>query len=252
MKKQFVIAALLTGIVAAPTYAQTAKPKPAMPAAVRFTKAGETWGVVLAERRTLARAIAESRLSDVHDAAFALRDAVVTLPYKSNGLPKARAAVLSEKVASVAALADALHTAADGQDISRTKIALAKLARSLDAIAGLFPANALPTGDAKPLTAADKVLFLMPGGAYTQAEILANGNTSPVAKYAGVIPAHDTKASRGEPVCPISETKPNPALAWTIGGKSYTFCCTPCIGEFVTKAKRALGEIKTPEACVKP
>lgn len=97
-------------------------------------------------------------------------------------------------------------------------------------------------------TEEEKKVFLTPGGLYTEADIAANGRAIPVVKYRGIKAAHDTKAKPGENICPISETKANPKFTWVIGGKTYEFCCVPCIEEFVGTAKEKPGEIKPPEA----
>ena len=59
------------------------------------------------------------------------------------------------------------------------------------------------------------------------------------------------EANRGEKVCPISGTRPNPKFAWVVGGKSYEFCCPPCVDEFVQTAKAKPQEIKSPAAYLK-
>ena len=45
-------------------------------------------------------------------------------------------------------------------------------------------------------------------------------------------------------------TKANPKFSWVVGGKTYEFCCPPCVDEFVAQAK-AGGEIGEPEDYVK-
>lgn len=35
-----------------------------------------------------------------------------------------------------------------------------------------------------------------------------------------------------------------------IGGRSYTFCCPPCVDEFVKQAKEKPGTIKPPDGYV--
>ncbi|MBC8139431.1 MAG: hypothetical protein H8F28_26435 [Fibrella sp.] len=247
-----IILSLVTlGIVNTPVLAQT-KTAGTLPAAVRFAKAGETWGQIVADRKALAKAITEKRLADVHDLAFSLRDGVVTLPYKSGDLTAAKKAALQKQVALLAECVEQLHVSADAKDSLKTVAAFARLTKTVDAIAVLYPANALPSGEVRPLSAADKALFLIPGGVYTKADIKANGNTSPYVKFAGYIPSHDALVKSGEPVCPISETRPDPALRWMVRGKEYTFCCPPCIAEFVQKAKKTPGAIKSPEAYRKP
>ena len=93
----------------------------------------------------------------------------------------------------------------------------------------------------------EQTLFLTPGGAYTAADIVANGKTVPTVKYKGVRAQHDDNPKPGEKICPISKTKANPKFSWVIGGKIYEFCCIPCIEEFVVLAKEKPTEIKDPE-----
>lgn len=97
-------------------------------------------------------------------------------------------------------------------------------------------------------TEEQKKVFLTPGGLYTEADIEANGRAIADIKYRGIKSEHSTMAKKGEKICPISETKANPKFAWVIGGKTYEFCCVPCIEEFVGKAKTTPAEIKPPEA----
>ncbi len=94
---------------------------------------------------------------------------------------------------------------------------------------------------------ADK-LFGTPGGLYTAADIAANGTKPPGEKFKGVRARHDTEPKPGEKICPITDTLANPQFSWVIGGKTYEFCCTPCIEEFVSAAKEKPNEIKPPEA----
>lgn len=81
-------------------------------------------------------------------------------------------------------------------------------------------------------------IFLKPGGRYTQADIDKNGPSPPSQKFAGLMARHDLKVHKGERICPITETKANDSFYWWVGGKRYTFCCPPCIEEFVLKAKK--------------
>lgn len=225
--------------------------KPVETVAMKFAKAGETWSGILADRKSLDETIKSGKLSEAHELAFAIRDGVVTLPYKSSGLALGKQKALGAQVQKVAAIAENIDRYADAGNAVRTKAEYAKLVKSLDAIEALYPANALPSSGMKPMSAADKALFLTPGGLYTQADITANGNTSAYQKYASVVPMHDAKVKPGDPVCPISETKPNPQLTWVIGAKNYSFCCPPCIAEFVKKAKTDPASIKAPDAYVK-
>lgn len=80
-------------------------------------------------------------------------------------------------------------------------------------------------------------LYLEPGGHYTAADIEANGKMTPYQKYRGIPSTHDMNPKPGDQICPITQTKANPKFVWIIGGKSYLFCCPPCIDEFLEKAK---------------
>lgn len=103
----------------------------------------------------------------------------------------------------------------------------------------------------KDAKATERSLFLTPGGVYTKADIKANGNKTVTEKYPHFMAAHDAKPKKGDRICPITDTKANPKLTWVVSGKTYQFCCPPCVTEFVTKAKTAPGSIKGPEAYVK-
>jgi hypothetical protein len=108
-------------------------------------------------------------------------------------------------------------------------------------------AHAEPGMPVKLGTDEEQTLFLTPGGKYTAADIVANGKTVPSVKFRGIRATHDAKPDPGTAICPISETKANPKFAWVIGGKTYEFCCTPCIEEFVATAKEKPDEVKDPE-----
>ncbi|MEO2089478.1 MAG: hypothetical protein ABGY75_08280 [Gemmataceae bacterium] len=97
----------------------------------------------------------------------------------------------------------------------------------------------------------EQKLFLTHGGKYTAADIAANGNTVPTVKYKGIRAQHDDNPKPGEKICPISKTKANPKFTWVVGGKTYEFCCIPCIEEFVVLAKEKPGEVKEPSEYVK-
>ena len=54
----------------------------------------------------------------------------------------------------------------------------------------------------------------------------------------------------GDKICPITDTKANPKCTWIVGGKTYQFCCPPCIDEFVRLAKENPDKVKDPEEYV--
>lgn len=97
---------------------------------------------------------------------------------------------------------------------------------------------------------AARTLYLVPGGLYTAADIEANGLRTAAQAFAAFVPRHDLHPQVGDRICPITRTKANPACAWIIGGKSYQFCCPPCVDEFVKLAKEHPAEIQEPEAYV--
>jgi YHS domain-containing protein len=98
---------------------------------------------------------------------------------------------------------------------------------------------------------AEAQLYLKPAGGYTEADIKANGNTTVSKKYPALKVAHDLKPKVGDKLCPVTLTKANAELKWIIGGKTYEFCCPPCVEEFVTLAKTKPGEVKEPNEYIK-
>lgn len=97
----------------------------------------------------------------------------------------------------------------------------------------------------------ERTLYLTPGGKYTQEDIDRNGGTVPSVKFQGVLTEHDDNPQVGDRICPISKTKANEKFAWVIGGEVYTFCCPPCIDEYVAKAKEKPDELKPADSFVK-
>lgn len=96
-----------------------------------------------------------------------------------------------------------------------------------------------------------QALYLTPGGLYTTADIEANGNVTAPQKFKGMMASHDLKPSKGDKICPITLTKANPKFKWIVGGKTYEFCCPPCIDEFVALAKTDPSQIKEPGSYIK-
>lgn len=108
--------------------------------------------------------------------------------------------------------------------------------------------------DAMPAPLADDAsaaLFLTPGGRYTEADIEANGRVTAKQKFKAFMAKHDMHPKPGDLICPITETKANPACSWVVGGQTYQFCCPPCVEEFVRMAKETPDQIKDPAAYVK-
>jgi hypothetical protein len=115
-----------------------------------------------------------------------------------------------------------------------------------DAPNGTDDAPVVPTPP-KVVDAAERQLYLTPGGKYTAEDIKANGNMTASQKYAGFKASHDRNPRPGDKICPITDTKANPKCTWIVGGKTYEFCCPPCIDEFVRLAKENPDKIKEPE-----
>ncbi len=93
-------------------------------------------------------------------------------------------------------------------------------------------------------------LYLTPKGKYTEADIDANGRLTARQKYGDEMSEHDAKPKKGDRICPVSKTKANPKFRWVVGGKAYTFCCPPCIDEFVKWAKETPNKVEEPDAYV--
>jgi hypothetical protein len=93
--------------------------------------------------------------------------------------------------------------------------------------------------------------YLTPAGIYTAADIKANGTAPGSEKYKGMVSSHNKKPALGDKICPESGTKANPQFTWVVGGKTYEFCCPPCIDEFVQKAREHPELIKEPGEYVK-
>ena len=119
---------------------------------------------------------------------------------------------------------------------------------------GFSSANEVHAEDLMPTKVAeedDKKLYLTPGGKYTEADIKANGHVTASQKFKGVMASHDLKPKPGDKICPITLTKANAKFTWVVGGKTYEFCCPPCVDEFVKTAKEQPAEIKEPEDYMK-
>ncbi len=103
----------------------------------------------------------------------------------------------------------------------------------------------------KVASEAERTLYLTPGGRYTAADIEANGNMTASQKFKGVKSEHDMKPNVGDKLCPISGTKANPKFTWIIEGKSYQFCCPPCVDEFLSSAKLSAEPLPDPDSFIK-
>lgn len=104
---------------------------------------------------------------------------------------------------------------------------------------------------AKVNDAEEVALYLRPGGIYTEADIKANGGITASQKFKGVMSSHDMNPKPGDKICPVTLTKANAKFTWIVAGKTYEFCCPPCVDEFLKTAKENPSDLKNPEDYVK-
>ncbi|MEX2140907.1 MAG: hypothetical protein WD894_16705 [Pirellulales bacterium] len=110
------------------------------------------------------------------------------------------------------------------------------------------------SSDEMPVKVADddeQSLYLTSGGKYTEADIKANGSMTASEKFKGFRAAHDLSPKSGDRICPVTLTKANEKCSWIVGGKTYEFCCPPCVDEFVKMAKENPADLKEPDQYVK-
>jgi hypothetical protein len=100
--------------------------------------------------------------------------------------------------------------------------------------------------------AEERDVFLTPGGAYTAADVAANGSVTASEKYRHFRANHDADPQPGDPVCFVTRTKADPRCTWVVGGKTYSCCCPPCVAEFVRRAKTDPTRLRPPEEYVQP
>jgi len=97
----------------------------------------------------------------------------------------------------------------------------------------------------------DQKLFLTAAGKYSEGDIATNGRRTAEECYQAFVPKHDLQPRPGDKVCPITRTKASAECSWVVDGRTYNFCCPPCIAQFVRAAREQPSTIKEPEAYVK-
>jgi hypothetical protein len=97
----------------------------------------------------------------------------------------------------------------------------------------------------------DDDLFVTPGGKYTAEDVRANGRRTAGSKYRGFRTSHELHPRSGDRWCPVSRARASAACTWVVAGRSYEFCCPPCIAEFLRRAKDAPLSVKDPDEYVK-
>lgn len=247
---------MLSLAMAVPAFAAPAK-KPVTSAVVkpdpRFHQAAETWSDVRLQLRDLAELIKQKRLDEVHPVVFEVRDLVRTLPDRSQPLGAAGLKKLEAQVRVIDRLSELVDRYADAGKGPETVRQQQALLKALATIQALYPKGALASAKASTASVSDKErkLYLTPGGAYTHADIKANGNQTAAQKFKGVKVNHDIKPKVGDRICPITMTKANPGFNWIIGGKKYLFCCPPCVEEYLAQAKKNPASLRPPEEFIK-
>lgn len=104
-----------------------------------------------------------------------------------------------------------------------------------------------PEMPAKVVADEEQQLYLTAGGRYTEADIAANGRVTASQKYADFHSAHDFDPKPGDTLCPVTRTKAHPDCKWIIDGKTYLFCCPPCMDELVRLAKEEPEKLQAPD-----
>ncbi len=146
IQSAFIAATLIgTGIGFCPQVeAQSTSPVVESPS---FAAARDAWKGVGDDLTYLDDLIANKKLSEVHEAAFNVRDSARMLRAASSGLSDAQKSALEQSIARVDTLADALDAAGDKNDWRATVANQRQMHIALDALAGAFAQGALvPVG----------------------------------------------------------------------------------------------------------
>lgn len=151
---------------------------------------------------------------------------------------------------TVSRLAVAVPPALTTRPLELTVPNLAVAGKRFRFTATVGPTDHVAEMPAKVTDDEEQKLYLVPGGAYTAADVAANGRRTASDKFKGFRAKHDAHPNPGDRLCPVTSTKAHPDCAWIIGGRAYTFCCPPCVDEFVKQAKEKPASVKPPEAYV--
>ena len=109
---------------------------------------GGIWAKVTEKHHELDQVIADNKLAEVHEVAFAIRDYVAAMPKKSTSLSKAKMATLKTEGKLIARLASMLDEAGDSGDSTKAKSLSARLDKELKKIEALYPSGTLMSAGA--------------------------------------------------------------------------------------------------------
>jgi len=116
----------------------------------------------------------------------------------------------------------------------------------LSSVAGAHEGHAGQPKGVERGSARERELYLTAAGIYTAADVHANGNTVPSEKFKDIAWPHDEDLKPGDRVCPVTSQKADARCSWIVGGKSYAFCCPPCLDKFMGWAKNKPEKVKDP------
>jgi len=94
-------------------------------------------------------------------------------------------------------------------------------------------------------------VVLTPKGQYTWADTEAEKQGVPTEKYRELKVIHDMRPKPGDRLCPVTRAKAAPRIQWQVDGRTYLFCCPPCIVDFIEAARASIKPMIAPEQLVK-
>lgn len=146
-KKKIKVVAVLAGLLIAGFGSMKARAEheagKASEALVIPETVGGIWAKVTEKHHELDQVIADNKLAEVHEVAFAIRDYVAAMPKKSTSLSKAKMATLKTEGKLIARLASMLDEAGDSSDAAKAKTLSLRLDKELKKIEALYPSGTL-------------------------------------------------------------------------------------------------------------
>lgn len=116
------------------------------PAAMRAIKPAAAWAGLMAARDAIASDVERGALGDIHEISEPLPELAAELLEQSGDLGASKRARVKGAIKQVSRVADALHTAADGEDVARTEKELSRLDGLLKLIHAQYPDGVLDAG----------------------------------------------------------------------------------------------------------